>query len=179
MFVCPIYVQMPPIHLYAIPPVHLYVFPICHGDMGGICNPICFGVFGEHQYICQHFGVCQYIICLSVHISHASCSPSLWVASYWTGCLWMSALLHAVVCFFVVFLMSQASTTIATTTTHPVTVVSSDTSSLLATVTMAPSLMELPATSGQHDVVLLPPLTPRHSGKCCWPCACFTAATSI
>ena len=36
-------------------------------------------------------------------------------------------------------------------------------SSLLSTVTMAPCLMGLPATLGQHDVVLLPPLTPKHS----------------
>ena len=51
----------------------------------------------------------------------------------------------------------------AITTTSPVTVVCSGMSSLLTTVTMAPSLMGLPATSGQHDVVLPPPLTPRHS----------------
>ena len=31
-------------------------------------------------------------------------------------------------------------------------------------VTIAPSLIGLPATSGQHDEVLPPPLTPRHSG---------------
>ena len=37
-------------------------------------------------------------------------------------------------------------------------------SSLLSVVTMAPILMGLPATSGQHAVILLPPLTPRHSG---------------
>ena len=42
---------------------------------------------------------------------------------YWTGCLWMSAMLHAVVPFFVVFIMSQASTTMAMTNTPLVTVV--------------------------------------------------------
>ena len=77
----------------------------------------------------------------------------------------MSVLLHAVVPLLVVFIMSQASTTMATTTTPPVTVVSSGTSSLFSIVTMATSLTGLPATSGQHDVVLLPPLTPRHSGS--------------
>ena len=50
------------------------------------------------------------------------------------------------------------------TTTPLVTVVCSGTSSLLSMVTMAHSLIGLPATSGQHDVVLLPLLTPRHSG---------------
>ena len=53
--------------------------------------------------------------------------------------------------------MSQASTTMATTTTPPVTVVYSGTSSLLMMVTMASTLMELPAIFNQHDVVL-PPL---------------------
>ena len=52
----------------------------------------------------------------------------------------------------------------AMTTTPPVTDVCSGTSSLLTTVTMPPSLMGLPMTSGQHDVVLPPPLTLRDSG---------------
>ena len=50
------------------------------------------------------------------------------------------------------------------TTTPPVTVVCSSTTSLLMPVTMAPILMGHPATSGQHDVVLLPSLTLRNSG---------------
>ena len=49
------------------------------------------------------------------------------------------------------------------TTTPPVTVVSFGMSSL-SSVTMAPSSMELPATLGQYDVVLPPPLTPRCPG---------------
>ena len=44
------------------------------------------------------------------------------------------------------------------------TIVCSSTSSLLSKVTMAPSLMGLPTTSGQHDVVLPPLLTCRNSG---------------
>ena len=60
--------------------------------------------------------------------------------------------------------MFQASATMAMTTTRPVTVVCSGSSSLLKTVTKAPSLMELPVTSGQHVEVLLQPLTPRNSG---------------
>ena len=51
----------------------------------------------------------------------------------------------------------------AMTTSPPVTVVSSGMSSL-SLVTMAPSLIGLATTLGQHDVVLLPPLTPRCSG---------------
>ena len=65
--------------------------------------------------------------------------------------------------FCSVFIMSQASTTMAMTITPPVTCVCSGMSSLLSTVTIAPSLMGLPATSGQHDVVLSPLLTPRYS----------------
>ena len=52
--------------------------------------------------------------------------------------------------------MSHISTT-AMTTTPLVMVVSSGMSSI-SSVTMAISLMGLPATSGQHEVVLLPPL---------------------
>ena len=70
-------------------------------------------------------------------------------------------MLHAVVPLFAVFIMSQASTTMAMTTAPLVTVVSSGMS--LSTVNMAPSLMGLPTTSGQHDVVLLPLLPLRHS----------------
>ena len=63
-----------------------------------------------------------------------------------------------------VFIMSQAATTTVMATIPPVTVVYSGTLSLTSMVTMAPSLMGHPATLGQHDVVLPPPLTPRHSG---------------
>ena len=60
--------------------------------------------------------------------------------------------------------MSQSSTATATISTPPMTIVCSGMSSFLSTVTMAPSLMGLLITSGEHDVgVLLPPLTPRHS----------------
>ena len=62
------------------------------------------------------------------------------------------------------FITSQASTTTAMTTTSLFTVVYSGMSSLLSMVTMAPSLMGLPATSGQHDVVPPPLLTLRNSG---------------
>ena len=59
--------------------------------------------------------------------------------------------------------MLQASATTATATT-PVTAVCYGTLSLLTTVTIGPSLMGDPAMSGQHDMVLLPPLTLRDSG---------------
>ena len=58
--------------------------------------------------------------------------------------------------------MSHVSTTVMTTT-PPVTVVSSGLSSV-SSVTMAPSLVGLPATLGQHEVVLLPLLMPRCPG---------------
>ena len=51
----------------------------------------------------------------------------------------------------------------ATTTTPPVMVVSSRLSSV-SSVTMVPSLMGLPATLGQREVVQPPPLMPRGSG---------------
>ena len=120
---------------------HTFVcFPVCLCVLWVICmcyggTPHMLGVWG-HQHICQVSGVCQYI--------H-----------------WMSIMLHLVP--FLQFIMSQVSTTMATTTTLPVTVVSSGMSSL-SSVTMAPSLMGLCTTLGQHDVVLPPPLTPRCSG---------------
>ena len=59
--------------------------------------------------------------------------------------------------------MSQVSTTMAMTTTPLVTVVSCGMSSL-SSITMAPSLMGLPAILGQCDVVLPPLLTLRCPG---------------
>ena len=67
-----------------------------------------------------------------------------------------------ILCLFVVN-MSHIITTMAMTTTPPVTVVSSGMSSI-SSVTVAPSLMGLPTLLCQHDVVLLPPLMPRCSG---------------
>ena len=53
--------------------------------------------------------------------------------------------------------------TMAMTTTPPVMVVSSGLSSV-SSMTMASSLMGLPATLDQHEVVQPPPLMPRGSG---------------
>ena len=91
---------------------------------------------------------------------------------YWTRCLRM----YFVLCSL--FIMSLASATMAMTTIPLVTVVCSSTSSILTTATMAPSSMGRPVTSGHHDVVLPPPLTLRNS-KCCWPCHCTIALTSV
>ena len=74
----------------------------------------------------------------------------------------MCVMLYAVVPYFVVSL-PKASTTMAMTTTPLVTVVSSGLSSL-SSVTVAPSLLGLPATLGQYDVVLLPLLSLRCPG---------------
>ena len=156
-----------------MPPVcrHTYCTSVCcpysicspyvMGTWGASIQPICLGVFGGHQYICQAF------LWLSVHPFASKFITVILAAShhcglllYWTGCQLMSALLP----FFVVFIMSHASITTAMTTTPPVTLVCSSTLSLLPKHTTVPSLMRLPAMSGQHDVVLPPPLTPRHSG---------------
>ena len=147
-------------------PVCPYV-PICLMDLGASVHPICHGVFwGTSVHLLGISVSVSTSIYLSVHNNQTSCSPLLWAASYCSGCLWMYAMLHAVDLFFScsVFIMSQASTTTAATTTSPMTVVCSSMSSLLSTVTMAPYMMGLPVTSGQHDVVLPLPLTPRNSG---------------
>ena len=130
--------------------------------MGGIYAPVCLGLGGSAHHV-RHFSVCQYIHCLLVHQSHASCSPSLWVASLLDWMLMDVCYVSCCCTFLCSFIMSQASTTMAMTTTPPMTVASSVISSY-SSVTMVPFLMGLPATSCQHDVVLPPLLTPRHSG---------------
>ena len=87
--------------------------------------------------------------------------------SIWTGGLQICA--QAMWCWLVlkviflcsIFIMSQASVTTATTTSPPMTIVCSGTSSFLMTVTMTSTLMELSVTLGQHDVFLPPPLMLR------------------
>ena len=76
----------------------------------------------------------------------------------------MSAMLHAAVpLFHSVFIMSQASTTMAVTTTHLVIVVCSCMSSLLSGY-HGLLLDGTSRISGQLEGVLLPPVTPRLSG---------------
>ena len=58
--------------------------------------------------------------------------------------------------------MSEVTTSTATTSTPPFTVMSSGMLSL-SLVTMGPSSMGLPTMLGQHDVLLPPPFTPRCS----------------
>ena len=137
------------------------------GTWGHLYTPY---VMGSFEGVSVHLlGISESIstsICPSVYNSHTSFSPSLWVVSlmdwmpmdvYYASCCWLVPL-------FVVFLfMSEASTTMALTTTALVSVVCSTTSSILSTITMALSLMGLPTTSGKHDVVRPPSLTPRNS----------------
>ena len=108
LFGCLIYLDTPcmsvcchtfTVHLY-VPLYHM--FPTFCGNLGAPVHPICLGVFRSDQSTVRHFCACQYIHCLSVHNSHISPSQSM-LLLYWTGCLWMSAMLHAVVPFFVVF----------------------------------------------------------------------------
>ena len=60
------------------------------------------------------------------------------------------------------FIMSQSAA--ATTTTQPVIVVCCSISSLTMTITMTPTLMGLPVTLGQYDLVLPPLLTLGETG---------------
>ena len=127
-----------PVHLYV--PLY-YIFPKFHSD------------FGRHlytKYLLESLGV-------SVHLSGISMSVSTPIASqaitvipvvphhcellfYWTGYLWMSAmlLLWWLLCVLVHYLFSPQLPWLS-------------------------SSMGLPVTSGQHDVFLLPPMTPGHS----------------
>ena len=163
----PLWPCTPHISVHPCTPVHLYfplyhIFPMCHWDLGESVHPICLGVFWGASVHLSGISVSIITsICLSVHSSHTSCSPSLWVDSLLD---WMpvNVCYASYCCSFLcsVFIISHASTTMCMTTTPPVTVVCYCMSSLLSMVTMVPSLMRIPAISGQHDVVLIP----RHSG---------------
>ena len=171
-------VHTSPIHLYApkyihmplyTPHIHLYIPPIPYVPcmsvgLGGNCTPyMSWGLLGGISTSVRLFCVST-SICLSVHKSY-QLLPII-VGCFLLDWMPMDVCYVSCSCSFLcsVFIMSQACTTMAKTTAPPVTVVYSSTSSLLSTVTMAPSLMWLPATSGQHDVVLLALVTPRHSG---------------
>ena len=134
-------------------PLYICMFPICpHNPSTSISSPYVMGTWGHlyTQYVLGSFGghqyICQAFCCLSIHpfasqfITVMPVAPHLCgLLLYWMECLLMSGMLHAVVPFFAVFIMSQASITMATTTPHvTVTVVSSGTSCILSTVTMAP-----------------------------------------
>ena len=162
---------MPHTSIYPSMPPCTPVFSPCNTcspyvmGFGASVHSICLGVFwGASVHISGISMSVSTFICLSVHNSDPSCSPSLWAASLLD---WM----HMDVCYATcsysflcsVFMLCQASTTMPMTTTPPVTVACSSMSSPLSHY-HGPSLMELPVTSGQHDVVLPPLVAPRHSG---------------
>ena len=143
------------------PPYHM--FP-CHGDLGGIFTPhLSWGLWGASVHLSGiPVSVCTSIF-LSIHKSY-QLLPII-VGCFLTGLDAYVCLLCVMLLFLTLWclIMPQASTTTGMTTTLPVTGVCSGMSSLLSVVTMAPCLMGLSATSGWHDVVMQPPLTPRHS----------------
>ena len=124
-----------------------------------------FGVLGTSTHLSGILVSVSASICLSVHNSHASCSPSLWGAPlldwmhldvcYASCCCSLLCSFHYVSSFYYHcynyyyssdccvfwYIISSLSGY------HP------------------PSLVGLLATSDQHEVVLPPLLTPRHSGS--------------
>ena len=124
---CPLCVQSPPFvwclphtSVYPHAPLYVCMLYVRYGD-----TPHMLGSGGISMSV-KHFGVCQYI--------HCSQSMGCFLQDWILGCL----MPHAVVLFFIVFIMSQVSTTMAITTTPLVTMVSSRISSI-SSVTMAPS----------------------------------------
>ena len=83
MFVHPQYVCMS-LHMFVHPHTPLtavfYVPYMSWGLGGASVHPIHIGVFWGHQFICQAFWCLLVHPLPSVHNSHASCSPLLWVA---------------------------------------------------------------------------------------------------
>ena len=96
----------------------------------------------------------------SPYVGDLRASAHLSSFGVWKYMHWVSIMLYLVP--FLQFIMSHISTT-AMTTTLPVMMMSSGLSTI-SSVTMAPSLMGLPATLGQHEVVLPPHLMPRCLG---------------
>ena len=139
-------------------PVHLHVLPIPYaphmawGLGRRLYTTYVLGSFRGISTSVRHFCVCQYIHLSSQFISHTSCFPSLWVASLLD---WMSmdVCYASCCCSFLcsVFIMSQVSTTMAMTTTPPVTAVCSGMSSLLSVVTWPPPLWGFQ----QHQVSMM------------------------
>ena len=144
---------MPPyIHM----PLHTPIPYVPHMSwgLGGICTlHMSWGLWGASIHLSGISVSVSTLNCLSAHNSPTSCSPSLLIASLldWMP---MDVCNASCCCSFLcsVIIMSQAYTTMAITTTPLVTVVCSSMSSLFWMVTMAPSLMGLPAV-----------LTPRNS----------------
>ena len=97
----PPYVCMPNTTLYFCMFPLYHMFPIHHGDFGGhLYTPYALGCFGGHQYISQAF------LCLTVHPFASWSITVIPVAPHHcglllccTGCLWMPAMLYAVVPF--------------------------------------------------------------------------------
>ena len=172
-----LYVPIPPVHLYV-----LHIPYVCHmsWELGRHPYTTCLGsLLGASGHLSGISMSVSTSICLLLHNSHTSCSPLLWVASYWTGCIWMSAMLHAVVPFFVVFIMSQASTTKAIATTTQLTcvfwyIISSLSHYYGPLLDGTSSNIRL-----QHNVVLPSPLIPGHSGGVVGLAIMLAAATSI
>ena len=127
------------------------------GTFGASVHPICLGVFwGTSVHLSGILVSVGKSICLSVHNSHVSCSPSLWIV-YLLDWMLMDVCCASCCCSYLCnFHYVSSFYTMAMATTPVVTVVCSGTSSLLSMVTMVPSLMGLP---GQQDMALPPTLS--------------------
>ena len=90
-------------------PVHLYAsYTICSLNVMGTL-----GVESVHPYVLGSFGPLVHLSGISVSVITSIVSQFITAIPvaphhcglllYWTGCLWMSAMLHTVVPFFVVF----------------------------------------------------------------------------
>ena len=156
------------IHLHIALYICMVPYTICSPYVMGTwetsVHPICLGVRGASVHLSGIFVsvgtsiASQFMTVIPVALHHGG------LLLYWTECLWMSTMLHAVVPLLVVFPLCLKLLLLQLWLLLLKWLVCSGTSSLLSTVYMAPSLMGLPATSGQNDLFLLLPLTPRNCG---------------
>ena len=176
IFVHPIHPNSP------IPPVLLYV----------LCSPDVMGTWGRHQYIsCLElfWGASVHLsgilvsvstsICLSVHNSHASCCPSFWVASLLDWIL-MDVCYTSCCCFFLCSFHYASSLYY-----HGYVYYSSGDCCDFWYVISSLNGYHGPLLDGAFSNIRLAwcgsatTADTKALWKCCWPCHCATAATSI
>ena len=133
--------------------------PPCMGVPSHMFTPHSFIGFPVHQYVLAISACDMGNISLMLQVGGVPHLLGVWGAS--AHGLSICFLVHSS-CMFLLFIMLHFSTT-GMTATPPVMVVSSGISSV-SSVTVAPSLMGLPATFGQCEVVQPPPLMLRGSG---------------
>ena len=182
MSVCPLYIWTPWYICMTPYPLHICMFCVPHmsWDLGASVHPICLGVFwGTTVHLWGILVSVSTPICFSVHNSHASFSPSLWVASlldwipmdvcYVSCCCSFLCSFHYVSSFYY----------------HGYDYYFSGDCCVFFYVISSLSGYHGPLLDGASSNIRLAwcgsatTTDTKALWKCCWPCHCAAAATSI